>query len=62
MVASQVISQVVMKEKTALANNTGNRITNDVDIFVMIIIVNIYYSIENSYLSNMGKSIFILRR
>ncbi|GFZ30780.1 hypothetical protein CSC2_13060 [Clostridium zeae] len=36
-----------------------NRIINDVDFFEIIEFVNIYYNIENSYLSEMGKSIFI---
>ncbi|MDF2592986.1 MAG: hypothetical protein K0S75_2452, partial [Clostridia bacterium] len=34
------------------------RTINDGDFFEIIKIVNIYYDIESSYLSNMGKNIF----
>lgn len=36
-----------------------NHTINDADFFGMREIVNIYYYIESSYLSNIGKSIFI---
>ena len=38
-----------------------NRTINDVDFFVILEIVNIYYNIENSYLSNKGKSFLIFK-
>lgn len=38
-----------------------NRTINDVDFFVIIETISIYYSIENSYLNNWGKGIFIFK-